>query len=89
MIIESRKPGGDGEQHLASLGLTFAVTLRQEEGGETHELIPGGNSISVTTANMFDYVKQYAKLRMLKINSEPLEVHSCRLAYRVFATLLT
>ena len=77
MIVESRIPDGVGEQHLASLSLTFAVTLRQEEGGEMHELIPGGGVLTVTIDNMYDYVKKYAKLRMVKINAEPLEVCVC------------
>ena len=72
MILDSRKP--DGAESLAMLSLTFAVNLRPEEGGETVELIPNGGSVSVTPSNMLEYVKKYALLRMVKINSEPLSV---------------
>ena len=72
MILDSRKP--DGAECLSALGLTFAVHLRPEEGGETVELVPNGGSITVTPSNVMDYVKKYAMLRMVKINSEPLQV---------------
>ena len=73
MILDSRKP--DGPECLAALGLTFAVNLRPEEGGETVELIPNGASVAVTPGNVLDYVKKYAMLRMVKINGESLQVH--------------
>ena len=73
MILDSRKP--DGAECLAALGLTFAVNLRPEEGGETVELIPNGASVAVTPGNVLDYVKKYAMLRMVKINGESLQVH--------------
>lgn len=72
MILDSRKP--DGPECLAALGLTFAVNLRPEEGGETVELIPNGASVAVTPGNVLDYVKKYAMLRMVKINGESLQV---------------
>ena len=75
MILDSRKP--DGAESLSTLALTFAVSLRPEEGGETVELIPNGGSISVTPSNVLEYVKKYAMLRMIKINSEPLQVCVC------------
>lgn len=76
MILDSRKP--DGPECLAALGLTFAVNLRPEEGGETVELIPNGATVAVTPGNILDYVKKYAMLRMVKINGESLQVHSTR-----------
>lgn len=72
MILDSRKP--DGAESLATLGLTFAVNLRPEEGGETVELIPNGGSVSVNPSNVLDYVKKYAMLRMVKVNADPLQV---------------
>lgn len=72
MILDSRKP--DGAECLATLGLTFAVNLRPEEGGETFELIPDGGTVCVTPSNVLEYVKKYAMLRMVKVNSEPLSV---------------
>ena len=74
MILDSRKP--DGAECLATLGLSFVVNLRPEEGGETIELIPNGTSVAVTPSNVLDYVKKYAMLRMVKINGESLQVHS-------------
>jgi E3 ubiquitin-protein ligase EDD1 len=74
MILDSRKP--DGAECLASLGLTFAVNLRPEEGGEMIELIPNGAAVAVTPGNVLDYVKKYAMLRMVKVNGETLQVHN-------------
>lgn len=72
MIIESRKP--DGLAYLATLGLTFSVTLRPEEGGATHDLLEGGGAICITPDNVYEYVRRYALLRMVTINQEPLQV---------------
>ncbi len=74
MILDSRKP--DGAECLAALGLTFAVNLRPEEGGEVVELIPNGATVAVTPGNVLDYVKKYAMLRMVKVNGETLQVHN-------------
>ena len=71
-ILDSRKP--NGAECLANLGLTFAVSLRPEEGGETVELVPNGGSVAVTPDNILEYVKKYAMLRMIEINGESLQV---------------
>ncbi len=72
MIVESRKP--DGATYLATLGLTFSVTLRPEEGGASHDLLEGNGATPVTPDNVYEYVRRYALLRMITINQEPLEV---------------
>lgn len=74
MILESRKP--DGASYLAGLGLTFSVTLRPEEGGASHDLMEGGGATPVTPSNVYKYVREYALLRMIVINQEPLQVSS-------------
>lgn len=69
MILASRE-----EEGLHNLGVTFTVTLCPEEGGENVELVPGGSSVAVTTENVYEYVHKYAKLRMVHISEEPLQV---------------
>lgn len=71
-ILDSREP--DGVELLASLGLTFAVTLSANEGGKVHELKEGGTSVPVTPGNVYEYVKRYAELRMVEVCREALEV---------------
>lgn len=72
MILDSRED--NGEELLASLGLTFVVTLSLEEGGKVCELEEGGSNVPVTPSNVYDYVKKYAELRMVKVCQEPLQV---------------
>ena len=64
----------DGSEHLGSLSLNFSVSLREEEGGGIHNLIPNGADCSVTPDNIFLYIQKYAELRMIKVHQEPLEV---------------
>ena len=75
MILDSRK--SDGAAYLSTLGLTFSVTLRPEEGGMSHDLIEGGGANSVTPDNVYEYVRQYALLRMVTVNLDSLEVCVC------------
>ena len=47
--------------------MCLQVSLRGEEGGgEACELVPGGASEPVTPDNVYQYVKLYAELRMLR-----------------------
>lgn len=71
-ILDSREP--NGAELLTSLGLTFAVTLSTEEGGQVRELKKGGSSIHVTPSNVYEYVKRYAELRMIEVCQDQLEV---------------
>ena len=75
MILDSRK--SDGAAYLSTLGLTFSVTLRPEEGGMSHDLIEGGGANPVTPDNVYEYVRQYAMLRMVTVNLDSLEVCVC------------
>lgn len=66
--------------------ITFSIDLGAEEGIGTLELMPGGKDIEVTSANVYDYVRKYAKYRMLKVQEKAIEVfyfllHSC--SYRI------
>ena len=72
MILDSRKP--DGAEYLSTLGLTFSVTLRPDEGGANHDLIEGAGSTPVTPDNVYEYVRKYTLLRMVTVNQEPLQV---------------
>lgn len=72
MILDSRE--SNGAELLTSLGLTFAVTLSVEEGGEVHELKEDGTNIPVTPDNVYEYVKKYSELRMIDVCKTPLEV---------------
>ena len=74
MILDSRNP--DGAEYLSTLGLTFCVTLRPDEGGATHDLIEGAGSTPVTPDNVYEYVRKYALLRMVTVNQDPLQVDS-------------
>lgn len=71
-ILDSREP--NGAELMASLGLTFAVTLSTEEGGKLCELQEGGTNTLVTPSNVYEYVKLYAELRMVEVCRESLEV---------------
>lgn len=76
MILDSREP--NGAELLASLGLTFSVTLSADEGGAVHELKEGGTNIPVTPDNVYEYIKEYSELRMIQVCWEPLMVGPCR-----------
>lgn len=45
-----------------------------EEGGGTLELMAGGKDIEVTSSNVYDYVRKYAKYRMIKAQAKAMEV---------------
>lgn len=36
--------------------------------------MPGGKDIEVTSANVYDYVRKYAKYRMVKVQEKAIEV---------------
>ena len=60
--------------NLSNVGLNFCVSLREEEGGGVHNLMPNGADCPVTSDNIFLYIQRYAELRMVKVHQEPLEV---------------
>ena len=50
--------------------------MSPEEGGGTVELMPGGKDIEVTSSNVYDYVRKYAKYRMIKVQEKAIDVSS-------------
>lgn len=64
----------DGNTLFATLDLNFSIDLCAEEGGGTVELITGGKDTEVTVSNVYDYVRKYAKHRMIKAQAKALEV---------------
>lgn len=50
------------------------IDLCPEEGGGTVDLMPGGKDIEVTSSNVYDYVRKYAKYRMVKVQEKAIEV---------------
>lgn len=51
-----------------------SIDLSPEEGSGTLELMPGGKDIEVTSTNVYDYVRKYAKYRMVKAQEKAIEV---------------
>jgi E3 ubiquitin-protein ligase EDD1 len=50
-----------------------SIDLSPEEGGGTVELMPGGKDIEVTSSNVYDYVRKYAKYRMIKVQEKTID----------------
>ncbi|XP_058797650.1 E3 ubiquitin-protein ligase hyd isoform X2 [Phymastichus coffea] len=59
--------------NLFQLDLTFSIDLCPEEGGGSIELVPTGRDIEVTSNNVYDYVRKYAEVRMIKVQEKALE----------------
>lgn len=55
--------------------------------GDGYELVPGGASQPVTPDNVYQYVKLYAELRMVRVCHDSLLVSS--LLTRLLSSLLT
>lgn len=64
----------DSNSMFAALDLTFSIDLNPEEGGGTIELMPGGRDIEVSANNVYDYVRKYAKYRMIKAQEKAIDV---------------
>ncbi|KAK5646050.1 hypothetical protein RI129_004514 [Pyrocoelia pectoralis] len=58
---------------FSALDLNFSIDLTAEEGGGSVELMPGGRDIEVTSANVYDYVRKYAKYKMVKAQEKAIE----------------
>lgn len=52
----------------------FSIDLCPEEGGGSIELVPNGREIEVNATNVYDYVRKYAEVRMIKVQEKALEV---------------
>jgi E3 ubiquitin-protein ligase EDD1 len=63
---------------FTTLDLNFTIDLSPEEGGGTVELMPGGKDIEVTSSNVYDYVRKYAKYRMIKGQEKAIDVSRAR-----------
>ncbi|CAH1996841.1 unnamed protein product [Acanthoscelides obtectus] len=68
----------DGNSLFSALGLNFTlfcsrIDLCPQEGSGTVELMPGGKDIEVTASNVYDYVRKYAKYRMVKVQEKAIE----------------
>ncbi|XP_011879183.1 PREDICTED: E3 ubiquitin-protein ligase UBR5 isoform X1 [Vollenhovia emeryi] len=68
----------DSNSLFSALDLTFrySIDLCPEEGGGSIELIPSGRDVEVTASNVYDYVRKYAEVRMIKVQEKAL--HSMR-----------
>ncbi|KAJ8960750.1 hypothetical protein NQ318_020043 [Aromia moschata] len=63
----------DSHSLFSALDLNFTIDLGAEEGGGTMEIMPGGKDIEVTSTNVYDYVRKYAKYRMIKVQEKAIE----------------
>ncbi|XP_015109390.1 E3 ubiquitin-protein ligase UBR5 isoform X1 [Diachasma alloeum] len=63
----------DSNSLFSTLDLTFSIDLCPEEGGGSIELVPNGRDVEVTATNVYDYVRRYAEVRMIKAQEKALE----------------
>ncbi|XP_076270049.1 E3 ubiquitin-protein ligase hyd isoform X5 [Rhynchophorus ferrugineus] len=63
----------DSNSLFSALDLNFTIDLNPEEGGGTVEIMTNGKDIEVTSANVYDYVRKYAKYRMIKVQEKAIE----------------
>ena len=57
---------------FAPLDLTFSVDLPEDDGA-TYDLVPGGSKLAVDCTNMYEFVKRYARFRLVKHVRQCLE----------------
>ncbi|XP_012151178.2 E3 ubiquitin-protein ligase hyd isoform X2 [Megachile rotundata] len=62
----------DSNSLFSTLDLNFSIDLCPEEGGGSIELMPNGRDIEVTASNVYDYVRKYAEVRMIKVQEKAL-----------------
>ncbi|XP_076167112.1 E3 ubiquitin-protein ligase hyd isoform X2 [Ptiloglossa arizonensis] len=70
LVIDSETK--DSNSLFSALDLMFSIDLCPEEGGGSIELIPNGRDIVVTASNVYDYVRKYAEVRMIKVQEKAL-----------------
>ncbi|XP_030767956.1 E3 ubiquitin-protein ligase UBR5 isoform X5 [Sitophilus oryzae] len=63
----------DSNSLFSALDLNFTIDLGLEEGGGTVEIMANGKDIEVTSSNVYDYVRKYAKYRMIKVQEKAIE----------------
>jgi len=71
--VETQPSPRDAAAFLASLDLTFCAEMCEEEGGELIQLVNGGSDVEVTPANVYEYVRRYARHRMVAVAKQPLD----------------
>merc|ERR1712168_80203 len=71
--VETQPTPRDAAALLASLDLTFCAELCEEEGGELIQLVNGGTELEVTPSNVYEYVRRYARHRMVTVAKQPLD----------------
>lgn len=57
---------------ISNVILHSSIDLCPEEGGGSIELISNGRDIEVTANNVYDYVRKYAEVRMIKVQEKAL-----------------
>lgn len=73
MVIDG-EASKDADSFYQSVDLRFAVDLAVEEGGCNIELIPNGRNVQVNSSNVYDYIRKYAYLKMVKTQEQALKV---------------
>ncbi|XP_034947480.1 E3 ubiquitin-protein ligase hyd isoform X2 [Chelonus insularis] len=63
----------DSNSLFSALDLNFSIDLCPEEGGGSIDLVTNGRDIEVTASNVYDYVRRYAEVRMIKVQEKALE----------------
>ncbi|XP_012256943.2 E3 ubiquitin-protein ligase UBR5 isoform X2 [Athalia rosae] len=63
----------DSNSLFSELDLNFSIDLCPEEGVGSLELIPNGREVEVSATNVYDYVRKYAEVRMVKVQEKALE----------------
>ncbi|XP_043261279.1 E3 ubiquitin-protein ligase UBR5 isoform X2 [Colletes gigas] len=70
LVIDSETKDSNGL--FSALDLMFSIDLCPEEGGGSYELLPNGRDMVVTASNVYDYVRKYAEVRMIKVQEKAL-----------------
>jgi len=72
-LFESLRSVVKSDADPQQLGLTFAVDLLPEEGGQRIELRPNGADVPVTSDNVIDYIYRYVDYRLIRVAEKSLE----------------
>lgn len=71
LVIDAENKDSNGL--FTALDLNFSIDLSAEEGGGSIELVTGGKDVEVTAQNVYDYIRKYAKYRMIKSQEKALD----------------
>ena len=66
-----------------NVDLSWQVRLSESEGGGTHCLLSSLSDKPIVAADVLEYVRRYAELRMIKVIEEPLQVSISHVLYLV------